>query len=83
MNQQHNEKLFGTKNYMFLLAGSILILIGYILMSGKGTTLSAYNPDIFSNLRIRIAPLLCLTGYLVNIVGIVVPFARRNKEEIQ
>ena len=28
-------------------------------MSGEGSTLAAYNPNIFSGIRIRIAPLLC------------------------
>jgi hypothetical protein bacD2_00270 len=39
-------------------------------MSGEGSTLAAYNPDIFSGTRIRIAPLLCLLGYLLNVFGI-------------
>ncbi|MGJ0978343.1 DUF3098 domain-containing protein, partial [Bacteroides ovatus] len=43
---------------------------GYILMSGEGSTLAAYNPNIFSGIRIRIAPLLCLLGYLLNVFGI-------------
>lgn len=70
-NQKEEEKLFGRKNYILLMAGSILILSGYLLMSGKGSDLTAYNPDIFSTLRIRIAPMLCLTGYLINIFGLV------------
>ena len=55
---------------VILIIGSILIIIGYILMSGEGSTLAAYNPDIFSGTRIRIAPLLCLLGYLLNVFGI-------------
>ena len=39
-------------------------------MSGEGSTSAAYNPDIFSGTRIRIAPLLCLLGYLLNVFGI-------------
>ena len=62
---------FSRKNYLILLAGGILIILGYILMSGEGSTLAAYNPDIFSGMRIRIAPILCLIGYILNIIGIV------------
>ena len=40
-------------------------------MSGKGSTLAAYNPDIFSDLRIRVAPVICLIGYLLNGFGII------------
>ena len=57
-------------NYIILSIGSILTIIGYILMSGEGSTLAAYNPNIFSGIRIRIAPLLCLLGYLLNVFGI-------------
>ena len=58
------------RNYVILIIGSILTIIGYILMSGEGSTLAAYNPDIFSGIRICIAPLLCLLGYLLNVFGI-------------
>ncbi|THG68810.1 DUF3098 domain-containing protein [Bacteroides faecichinchillae] len=40
-------------------------------MSGEGSTLSAYNPDIFSDLRIRVASVICLTGYLLTICGVI------------
>ena len=39
-------------------------------MSGEGSTLAAYHPDIFSETRIRIAPSVCLLGYLLNVFGI-------------
>ena len=58
------------RNYVILTIGSILTIIGYILMSGEGSTLAAYNPNIFSGIRIRIAPLLCVLGYLLNVFGI-------------
>ena len=70
MEQQETENVFGKVNYIILLVGSVLIIVGYILMSGEGSTLAAYNPDIFSGTRIRIAPLLCLLGYLLNVFGI-------------
>ncbi len=47
-----------------------MIIVGYLFMSGEGSTPAAYNPDIFSGLRIRVAPIVCLTGYLINIFGI-------------
>lgn len=72
--QSSEEKKVGLvlkrKNYLILLAGFVLIITGYLLMSGKGSTLVAYNPDIFNKLRIHVAPLLCLIGYTLHIVGI-------------
>lgn len=70
MKQKEMERVFGRKNYVILLIGLMLIVTGYILMSGEGSTLAAYNPDIFSVLRIRIAPVLCLLGYLMNVFGL-------------
>lgn len=68
--QKETETVFGRRNYIILLTGTILIIIGYILMSGEGSTLAAYNPEIFSKLRICIAPIICLSGYLLNAFGI-------------
>ena len=53
------------------MAACALIVLGYILMSGPGSTESSFNPDIFSTRRIVIAPELCLAGYLLIIVGII------------
>jgi hypothetical protein len=53
-----------------LMAACILIAIGYLLMSGPGSTGQSFCPAIFSARRIVIAPMLCLAGYLLIIVGI-------------
>lgn len=70
VKEKEQETVLSKKNYIILISGSILIIAGYIMMSGEGSTLAAYNPDIFSGTRIRIAPLLCLLGYLLNVFGI-------------
>lgn len=70
VKEKEQETVLSKKNYIILIIGSILIIAGYIMMSGEGSTLAAYNPDIFSGTRIRIAPLLCLLGYLLNVFGI-------------
>ena len=62
-----NKKL---TSRIILMIACILILIGYVLMSGPGSTENVFNPDIFSVRRIVIAPLLCLSGYMLIIVGI-------------
>ena len=77
MEQNKKENLFGKQNYILLIAGAVFIVMGYILMGGKGSTLVAYEPDIFSHLRIHVAPLVCLVGYLLNIVGICLNRAER------
>ena len=71
MKQKETETVFSRRNYIILLIGSVVIIVGYLFMSGEGSTLTAYNPDIFSDLRIHVAPVICLTGYLLNIYGVV------------
>ena len=55
-----------------LLNSRIILLIAcmLMLMSGDGTTEQAFNPDVFSTRRIVVAPMLCLAGYLLVVVGI-------------
>ena len=53
-----------------IIIACVLILIGYILMSGAKSTEQSFNPAIFSTCRIVIAPMLCLAGYLLIILGI-------------
>ena len=65
-------------NYIILSIGSILIITGYVLMIGEGTTPAAHKPDIFSKLRICIAPIICLLGYLLNVVGIIYITKKNN-----
>ena len=60
-----------TLSNRIFMAACALIVLGYILMSGPGSTESSFNPDIFSTRRIVIAPALCLAGYLLIIVGII------------
>ena len=70
IREEEIKTVLGKRNYVILIISLILIIIGYILMSGEGSPLAAYNPDIFSGIRICIAPLLCLLGYLLNVFGI-------------
>lgn len=53
-----------------LIIACLLIVIGYVLMSGSGSTGQSFNPDIFSTRRIVVAPMVCLAGYLLVVVAI-------------
>lgn len=69
---------FGKMNYIFCLVSVLLIILGFILMTGSATTLeNGFEPDIFSTRRIVIAPMICFGGFLLMIVGILYP---RKKE---
>ena len=68
-NSNHSLRLVLTSRSILIVA-CMLIAAGYILMSGPGSTAQSFNPDIFTTRRIVIAPMLCLTGYLLIVVGI-------------
>ena len=53
-----------------LIAACLLIAVGYLLIAGPGSTEQTFNPDIFSTRRIVVAPMFCLAGYLLIVVGI-------------
>ena len=63
--------VFGRKNYIWMLAGVVLIIIGYILMAGGGSTdPNVFNPEIFSARRIVVAPIIILTGLAIEVYAI-------------
>ena len=43
VKEKEQETVLSKKNYIILIIGSILIIAGYILMSGEGSTLAAYH----------------------------------------
>ena len=61
---------FSKINYILLAIGFAIVLLGFVLMSGDGTTEAAFNPDIFSDRRIKIAPMVSLFGFIFVIVAI-------------
>jgi len=61
---------FDRINYILLVVGMMIVVIGFILMSGAGSTEEAYNPDIFSARRIKVAPVVCLIGFVSMIYAV-------------
>ena len=62
---------FGRMNFILLAISMVIVVIGFILMAGGGSTDQAYNPDIFSARRIKVAPLVCLFGFVSMIYAVV------------
>lgn len=61
---------FDKKNFILLGIGMVIIIIGFLLMSGPGSTETAFEPDIFSARRIKIAPAVCFFGFIFMIYSI-------------
>ena len=62
---------FDRTNFILLAIGFAIVVIGFILMSGPSSTEEAFNPDIFSARRIKVAPVVCFVGFVSMIYAIV------------
>ena len=71
---------FGKKNYILLGIGMAIIILGFILMSGSGSTETHFEPDIFSVRRIKVAPAVCFFGFIFMIYGILCKPKSNNNE---
>ena len=66
-----SEICFDARNYWVMALSFVLIVVGFVLMSGGGSTMEHYEPEVFSDVRVIYAPALCFVGYMLMIVGIV------------
>ena len=63
--------LFGKINYKFMLIGIFFIALGFILMSGGGSEdPNIFNEEIYSFRRIRLAPMLVILGFIIEVYAI-------------
>ncbi|MBR4389152.1 MAG: DUF3098 domain-containing protein [Prevotella sp.] len=68
---------FDRVNFILLAIGMAIVVIGFILMSGAPSTEETFNPDIFSAMRVKVAPVVCFLGFVSMIYAIV----RKPKDE--
>ena len=63
---------FGRENYILMLTGIGLIFLGFVFMVGGGSDDPAvWDPSIFSPMRITVAPVLVIAGFVVEVYAIV------------
>jgi len=68
---------FGKENFKWMLIGIACIVVGFLLMMGPDANTvdgkldpNVWNDDIFSIRRIRIAPLLVVIGFAIEVYAI-------------
>tara|TARA_Y100001933_G_C19001335_1_gene564782 strand:- start:2172 stop:2438 length:267 start_codon:yes stop_codon:yes gene_type:complete len=68
----NNSKFAFTKNnYILLGVGVTFIIIGLFLMQGGGSEdPSNFNEELFSFQRITLAPIIIVTGFIINVFAI-------------
>lgn len=74
-----NNIYFTKQNYILIVAGLVISIIGYMLMSGGNPENPAeFSPDIFNFRRLTLAPFVVMSGYVIVLIGIIKVF---KKEE--
>lgn len=72
---------FDRMNFILLAIGMAVVIVGMILMSGTGSDETTFDPSIFDARHIKVAPAVCLFGYLFMVYAIV-RRPRDKKEEV-
>ena len=64
--------LFDKSNYIWMIAGVALVLLGFVLMAGgKSADPTKFNYDeIYSPMRITVAPIIIMIGFAVEVYAI-------------
>lgn len=73
---------FTKVNYIICAVSVLVIIIGFCLMMGPGSTVEGgFEPDIFSTRRIVVAPVIVFLGFLAMIGGIL--YGGKKKEQTE
>lgn len=73
---------FSRKNYLLMLVGVVIIVVGFVLMSGGGEhTVTDFDESIFSFRRITLAPIVVIAGFAFEIYAIMKRFPEDKGNE--
>ena len=78
----------GKINFIMIAVSVLLIVIGFVLMSGSANVGDTFNSDIFSTSRTLIGPMLALAGFVLVVPSIIwrpkkKVVLRISKEEVE
>lgn len=69
--EKKNTFVFGTFNYILMGVGIVVLLVGYILLSGGGSDdPNVFNEAMFDKRRLVAAPIMIVLGFVVEIFAI-------------
>ncbi|MBQ2511642.1 MAG: DUF3098 domain-containing protein [Bacteroidales bacterium] len=72
---------FNRTNYILMVAGIIVLALGYILLSGGGSDdPDQFNPAMFDSRRLYVAPILIVAGFVVEIIAILYKGKKKDEE---
>ena len=65
--------VFKKKNYILLITGLVLILLGIFLMiGGESEDPTKFSDEIFNFQRLTLAPILIVSGFILEIFAIMI-----------
>lgn len=70
----------GKMNYILMGVSLLLIVAGFVLMSGSGNEGTTFNNDVFSSTRIVVAPMLTFLGFLCMVPAIL--YKRKKDDDV-
>ncbi|MBQ5843318.1 MAG: DUF3098 domain-containing protein [Alistipes sp.] len=76
LNNQNDSKMpLTVKNYILIAVGAVIIILGFVLMSGgQPSTPDTFDYSIFSFRRITLAPIVVVAGFAFEIYAILKRF---------
>ena len=72
--------VFTRLNYQLLIAGLLVMLIGFLLMTGGGSdNPEVWDPGVFSFRRITLGPIILLIGFVIE--GVAIMYRPKPKKQ--
>ena len=70
--KSNGSPLFGRENFKWMIIGVAVIALGFVLMAGgKSGDPNVFNEkEVYSSLRITVAPIVLLAGFAIEVVAI-------------
>lgn len=72
---------FSKINFILLAISIAIVVLGFILMSGGSSTETQYNPEIFSAMKIKVAPVVTFIGF-ISIIGAII-YQPKHKDDAE
>lgn len=80
-NNKRPEFVFNKTNYILMAIGIVLLILGYILLSGGGSSdPTVFNEAMFNAQRMYVAPILIVLGFIIEITAIMIKTKNCNKD---
>lgn len=83
MEKDRRNFAFDRTNFILLGVSMAIVIIGFILMAGGTSTETQFNPEVYNAQRIKVAPVVCLIGFLAMIYAILRKPAHKTPEKEQ